>query len=131
MEACPMKERWGDKRIQEENRVVIEISPLDGKDEGLEINAFTKDISPSGARILTDRLLPEGSTLNLTFYLSQSRQLVRTPGTVKWGKQREDGLYEVGVQFHHGIPGVLMALISHLYGKEEAIPTEVLKGKPE
>jgi hypothetical protein len=122
-----MKERWGDRRIQEENRVVIEISPLDGKDEGLEINAFTKDISPGGARILTDRLFPVGTTLNLAFYLSRSRQLVRTPATVRWGKQREDSLYEIGVQFHHGIPGVLITLVSHLYGKDEAIPTEVLK----
>jgi len=124
-----MKERWGDKRIEEENRVVIEISPLDGKNQGLEINAFTRDISPSGARILTERQFPLDSTLNLTFYLSRSRQIVRTPGTVKWRKHREDGLYEIGVHFHHGIPGVLMALISHLYGKEEAIPTEVLKGR--
>jgi hypothetical protein len=123
-----MNERWGDKRIEEENRVVIEISPLDGKDEGLEINAFTRDISPSGARILTERQFPLDSTLNLTFYLSRSRQIVRTPGTVKWRKQREDGLYEIGVQFHHGIPGVLMVLICHLYGKEEAIPTEIMKG---
>lgn len=122
-----MNERWGDKRVQEENRVVIEISPIDGQDEGLEINAFSKDISPGGARIQTDRLFPPGSTLNLTFYLSRSRQLVRTPGTVKWVKKMEDGLYEMGVQFHHGVPGVLMTLISHLYGKEESIPTEVLK----
>jgi hypothetical protein len=102
---------------------------LDGKDEGLEINAFTRDISPSGARILTERQFPLDSTLSLTFYLSRSRQIVRTPGTVKWRKQREDGLYEIGVQFHYGIPGVLMVLISHLYGKEEAIPTEIMKGQ--
>jgi hypothetical protein len=122
-----MTERWGDRRIKEENRVVIEVLPWSGKDAGLEINAFTKDISPGGAQILTDQPFPARSSLNLTFYLSRSRQVVRTPGTVKWGKQRNDNLYEIGVQFHHGIPGVLMALINHLYGKEEAIPTEVLK----
>jgi hypothetical protein len=79
---------------------------------------------------LTDQLFPLHSTLNLTFYLSRSRQVVRTPGTVQWGKQRDDGLHEIGVHFHHGIPGVLVALINHLYGKEEAIPTEILKGQP-
>jgi hypothetical protein len=130
VEAYPMTERWGDRRTKEENRVVIEVSPWGGKDQGLEINAFTKDISPSGARILTDQLFPLNSTLHLTFYLSRSRQVVRTPGTVKWGKRQDDSLYEIGVQFHHGIPGVLMAMINHLYGKEEAIPTEVLKGQP-
>jgi PilZ domain len=124
-----MTERWGDKRIKEENRVAIEVLPWGGRDQGLEINAFTKDISPGGARILTDHPFPLRSKLNLTFYLSRSRQVVRTPGTVKWGKQRDDSLYEIGVQFHHGVPGVLMALINHLYGKEEAIPTEVLKGQ--
>lgn len=122
-----MSERWGDRRVKEENRVVIEVSPWGGKDEGLEINAFTKDISPCGARILTDQLFPLHSTLNLTLYLSRSRQVVRTPGTVRWEKKRADNLYEIGVQFHHGIPGVLIALINHLYGKEESIPTEVLK----
>ena len=124
-----MIERWGDKRVKEENRVVVDVRPYGAKGEDLEINAFTKDISPRGARILTDRLFPLHSTLNLTFYLSRSRQIVRTPGTVRWEKQRKDDLYEIGVQFHHGIPGVLMALIDHLYGREEAIPTEVTKGQ--
>jgi hypothetical protein len=120
-----MEERWGDKRIQEENRVVIEASPWGEKDAAPEINAFTKDISPGGARILTDRSFPLDSTLNLCLYLSRSKQIIRAPGTVKWEKTRKDGLHEIGVQFQHGVPGVLMALINHLYGSEEAIPTEV------
>jgi len=124
-----MDQRWGDKRIKEENRVLIEAEPCGDKPNSLEINAFTKDISPCGAKILTDRSFPVDSTLNLTFYLSRSKQVIRTPGTVRWEKKRKDGLHEMGVQFAHGIPGVLLALINHLYGSDEAIPTEVVGGQ--
>ena len=120
-----MTERRKDKRVREENRVVIEVAPSGGPDHGLAINAFTKDISLSGVRILTDRIFPLHSKLSLTLYLSRSKQVVRIRGAVKWERECDDGLYEIGVQFQQGIPDVLMALINHLYGKEEGIPTEV------
>jgi hypothetical protein len=122
-----MTERWGDRRIKEENRVVIDVEPAGGQDEAPEINAFTKDISPSGARILTDKRFPLHSTLHLTLYLSRSRQIIRTRGTVRWEKARADGLHEMGVQFQHGIPNVLTALVCHLYGQDEGIPTALSK----
>jgi hypothetical protein len=118
-----MTERWGDKRVKEENRVVIEVAPAEGQGDAPEVNAFTKDISPSGARILTDRLFPLHSTLRLTLYLSRSKQIVRTRGTIRWEKGCGDGLYEMGVRFRHGIPNVLTALINHLYGQDDGIPT--------
>ena len=124
-----MTEKRRDKRIKEENRVVIEVFPSRGKGEGLAINAFTKDISLTGARIWTDRLFPLHSKLNLTLYLSRSKQVVRIRGTVKWEKECYDGLHEIGVHFQQGIPDVIMALINHLYGKEEGIPTEINRGR--
>jgi len=124
-----MTEKRRDKRIKEENRVVIEVFPSGGRGEGLAINAFTKDISLTGARIWTDLLFPLNSKLNLTLYLSRSKQLVRIRATVKWGKECYDGLHEIGVHFQHEIPDVLMALINHFYGKEEGIPTEVNGGR--
>jgi c-di-GMP-binding flagellar brake protein YcgR len=124
-----MTERRRDKRVKEENRVVIEVSPAGGRGDALPINAFTKDISLSGVRIWTDRLFPLQSKLNLTLYLSRSKQVVRIRGTVKWEKECDDGLYEIGVHFQQGIPDVLMALINHLYGREEGIPTEVNRGR--
>lgn len=124
-----MTEKRRDKRIKEENRVVIEFSPTGSRGEGPPINAFTKDISLTGARIWTDRFFPLHSRLNLTLYLSRSKQAVRIRATVKWGKECYDGLYEIGVHFQHGIPDVLMALINHFYGKEEGIPTEVNRGR--
>ena len=124
-----MIEKRKDKRVKEENRVVIEVSPSRGRAEGLAINAFTKDISLTGARIWTDRLFPLHSRLNLTLYLSRSKQIIRVRGTVRWEKQGDDGLYEIGVQFQQGIPDVIMALINHLYGRDEAIPTGVNRGR--
>ena len=124
-----MTEKRRDKRIKEENRVVIEVFPSGGRGEGLAINAFTKDISLTGARIWTHLLFPLNSKLNLTLYLSRSKQLVRIRATVKWGKECYDGLHEIGVHFQHEIPDVLMALINHFYGKEEGIPTEVNGGR--
>ena len=120
-----MTEKRRDKRIKEENRVVIEVFPSGGRGKGLAINAFTKDISLTGARIWTDRLFPLHSKLNLTLYLSRSKQVVRIRGTVKWEKECYDGLHEIGVHFQQGIPDVIMALINHLYGREEGIPTEI------
>jgi len=124
-----MTEKRKDRRIKEENRVVIEVSPSGSQGNGLAINAFTKDISLSGARIWTDQAFPLLSRLNLTLYLSRSRQVVRIRGTVRWERECYDGLYEIGVQFQHGIPESVMALIRHFYGKEEAIPTELGRGR--
>ncbi|MBP1766667.1 MAG: PilZ domain [Candidatus Aminicenantes bacterium] len=124
-----MIEKRREKRIKEENRVAIAVSPMAERTDGESINAFTKDLSLTGARIWTDRLFPLNSRLNLTLHLSRSKQIIRIRGTVKWEKKNDDGLYEIGVQFHHGIPDVLIALIHHFYGKEEAIPTEVNRGR--
>ena len=124
-----MAEKRRDQRIKEEDRVVIEASPPGAPNNSLTINAFTKDLSLTGARIWTDLLFPLNSKLNLTLYLSRSKQLVRIRGIVKWEKECYDGLYEIGVQFQKEIPDALVALIDHLYGREEGIPTEVNKGR--
>jgi len=124
-----MTEKRKDLRIKEENRLVIEASPPGAPNRSLTINAFTKDISLTGARIWTDLLFPLNSKLNLTLYLSRSKQLVRIRGIVKWEKECYDGLYEIGVQFQKEIPDALVALIDHFYGRQEGIPTEVNKGR--
>jgi len=124
-----MIERRREKRVKEENRVLIEASPPGAPDRSLAINAFTRDISVTGARIWTDLLFPPGSKLNLTLHLSQSRQIVRIRGSVRWERECPGGLYEIGVKFHHGIPDTIMALINHFYRREEGIPSEVSRGK--
>jgi len=124
-----MVEKRKDIRIKEENRVLIEISPAGSQAENFAANAFTRDLSITGARIWTDRLYPLNSKLKLTLYLSRSKQVVRICSTVRWMKSRDDGLYEVGVQFQPGIPDAVMALINHIYIKDQGIPTVIEAGR--
>jgi hypothetical protein len=121
-----MAEKRKEQRIKEENRVVIEAGPAGGAPgDGFPANAFTRDISLAGARIWTDRLYPLNTKLKLTLYLSRSRQVIRINSTVRWMKSCDDGLYEMGVQFQPGIPDALIALINHIYSKDQGIPTVV------
>jgi hypothetical protein len=121
----PPVERRKERRIREENRVVIEAGHPGDSGENFTANAFTRDLSLSGARIWTDKLYPLHAKLKLTLYLSRSRQVVRICSTVRWMKRCDDGLYEMGVQFQPGIPDALMALITHLYNKDHSIPTVI------
>ena len=118
-----MRENRKDKRIAEENRVAIELPPTSPSAEPRIINALTKDISLGGARLVTDRLFEVGSSLRMTLYLSKSKQIVKVRGDVRWNRMIEDGLYEMGVEFEHGIPTGVLVLISHLYGKGQNVPT--------
>ncbi len=126
----PMAEKRKDQRIKEENRVVIEAGPAAIPCESFPVNAFTRDISLTGARIWTDRLYPLNTKLKLTLYLSRSRQVVRICSTVRWMKSCDDGLFEMGVQFQPGIPDAIMALINHIYSKDQEIPTVIDGARP-
>jgi c-di-GMP-binding flagellar brake protein YcgR len=120
------KEKRKERRIREENRVVIELPGREGPEGGTEINALTQDISLGGARILMmDEFFPVGSFLKMTLYLSKSRQLVKVHGRVRWAHTIENGFYEMGVEFEHGIPTSVMALINHLYKKEQNVPATI------
>jgi c-di-GMP-binding flagellar brake protein YcgR len=120
-----MRENRKDKRIAEENRVAIELPGPTPADDPRIINALTKDISLGGARILTDRLFEVGATLRMTLYLSKSKQLIKARGDVRWNRMVDDGLYEMGVEFEHGIPTGVLVLINHLYGKGQTAPASV------
>jgi c-di-GMP-binding flagellar brake protein YcgR len=121
-----VKERRKERRIQEENRVIIEVPGKWGPDGGPEINALTQDISLGGARILVmDEFFPVGSLLKMTLYLSKSRQLVKVHAQVRWARTIENGFYEMGVEFEHGIPASVMAMINHLYKKEQNVPSSI------
>ena len=120
-----MRENRKDKRISEENRVAIELPGSTASPEIRVINALTKDISLGGARIVTDRLFEVGSSLRMTLYLSKSKQIVKVRGDVRWNRMVDSGIYEMGVEFEHGIPTGVLVLISHLYGKGQTVPTTV------
>ncbi len=120
-----MRENRKDKRIAEENRVSIELPGPTPTDDPCIVSALTKDISLGGARIITDRLFEIGASLRMTLYLSKSKQIVRARGDVRWIRMIEDGLYEMGVEFEHGIPTGVLVLINHLYGKGQNAPTPI------
>lgn len=120
-----MRENRKDKRLAEENRVAIELPGVSTSPEIRVINALTKDISLGGARIVTDRLFEVGSSLRMTLYLSKSKQVTKVRADVRWNRMIEDGLYEIGVEFEHGIPTGVLVLINHLYGKGQNVPTSV------
>ena len=123
-------EKRKERRIREENRVVIEVPGKPGAGGGPEINGLTQDISLGGARILMmDEFFPVGSSLKMTLYLSKSRQIVKVHGQVKWARTIENGFYEMGVEFEHGIPASVMALINHLYKKDQNVPSSVQANK--
>ena len=120
-----MRENRKDKRISEENRVAIELPGNPSTPEARVINALTKDISLGGARIITDRLFEVGSSLRMTLYLSKSKQIVKVRADVRWNRMIDTGLYEMGVEFEHGIPTGVVVLINHLYGKGQIVPTSI------
>lgn len=120
-----MRENRKDKRIAEENRVVIEIPGPSPTDEPRLVSALTKDISLGGTRIVTDRFFEVGTSLRMTLYLSKSKQIVKARADVRWNRMVEDGLYEMGVEFEHGIPTGVLVLINHLYGKGQTAPPPV------
>lgn len=120
-----MRENRKDKRISEENRVAIELAGPSPADEPRIVSALTKDISLGGARIITDHFFEIGASLRMTLYLSKSKQIVKARGDVRWNRMVEDGLYEMGVEFEHGIPTGVLVLINHLYGKGQGAATPV------
>ena len=122
-----MEDRRREKRIKEENRVFIEIPGASNTADGHPANALTRDISLGGARIMTDRYYELESHVKVTLYLSRSKQIIKVRAQVRWAREIENGIYELGVQFEHGIPTSLLALINHLFRKEHNVPTHVSK----
>jgi len=120
-----MTERRRDKRVDEENRVIIEFAKPESAGDFWTINAFTRDVSLGGARILTDRAFSIDSEISMTMFLSRSKQIARVHGKIKWVRNVDDGLYEMGVEFMHEIPSALIILINHLYRKDQPISTSI------
>lgn len=125
-ESAPLTtENRKEKRIQEENRVHIEVSGSASRGEPRTVNALTHDISLGGARIVTDVFFEQGSSLKITLYLSKSKQVAKVRAEVRWVRAIDSGLYEMGIEFQHGIPSGVMILINHLYGKGQTVPSSV------
>jgi len=116
------KRTWKDrreKRIEEENKVVIEWANYQNPKRNNAIYAFTQDLSIGGAKILTDINFPVDTIFIITLTLSRSRQIITLAARVKWVKPVYDGdLYEVGLEFIHELPQTIAGLFKHLFGKD-------------
>jgi Tfp pilus assembly protein PilZ len=113
---------WKDrkeKRIEEENKVVIEWANYKNPKTNNAIYAFTQDLSIGGAKILTDINFPIDTIFIITLTLSRTRQIITLPAYVRWVKPVYGGdLYEVGLEFIHELPQTIAGLFKHLFGKD-------------
>ncbi len=116
-----------DKRFVEENNVVIKgaLEPREAAGNR-GINACTRDLSLSGARISSQQDFPVGSVIRIVIDLERTHQSLKIDGEVKWTRKSEDGeRFEIGVEFLHSISQTLLSLIRHLYSEREGIPSSV------
>jgi Tfp pilus assembly protein PilZ len=125
VEVASMVEKRKTKRINEENKVEIKVVKPDSSGDFLVFNAFTRDLSLGGARMLTNTAFQLNSELTITLHLAKSNQQAKVDGRVVWVKSFEEGTHEIGVEFLHEIPASVLMLINHIYGKEHSIPTSV------
>lgn len=116
-----------DKRFAEQNNVLIKTtSEVREAARNGAINAHTRDISLSGARICSQQDFPVGSVIRIVIELERTHQCLKVDGEVKWTRRTEDGeSFEAGVEFLHSISQTLLSLIKHLYSERDSIPASV------
>jgi len=114
-------DRWKGKRFAElddvrikDNREVLDTAA------DCWINAYTSNISISGARISCKVDFPVG-------YIKKANQSLRVDGKVIWTQMNRTGThFHLGVEFLHVFPHTALSLIKHLYGRKEEIPSKIL-----
>lgn len=120
-----MFERRKRQRFVERNEVLIRTA-LD-RYQGAGTAAHTFDLSTGGARIVTSKAYPVGTSIRIRLGLNGMDQVVVLDGDVRWTKPKDDEeLFEIGVEFQKLTSQAVLALIRHLYGRNEGIPTTVL-----
>jgi len=96
-----INERRRDRRIEDFNETTLSI--MSGEKNLTEEKIFhnySKDISESGARILTNNYLPVGTRLQLDLTLNNLHERIITFGKVKWIKgSSSDRSWDTGVEF--------------------------------
>jgi len=119
-----MYERRKRHRFVERNDVLIRTAV--DRYQGPGIAAHTYDLSTGGARIVTAKGYPVGVLVKIRLHLSGSAETVQLDGEVKWMRRRDhEDLYEIGIEFERLTSHSVLALIRHLYGKNEGIPSTV------
>ncbi len=111
------KEKRRDSRVDEENRVIIELlSNSNPSDQARIFSALTRDISPGGMRIMANRELPPGTPVRLEIALPGSSILIRGKGKISWARGvYEEKLFEMGIEFTQIPLEDKVILLEHTY----------------
>ncbi len=102
--AAPVKptKQQGSVEDRSGRRVPIQLL-VDYKSGGNYLFDFCKDLGTGGVFIQTEKPLPTGSSIDLTFTIPDSKETLKANGTVIWVQsvvaEREDLTPGMGVQF--------------------------------
>lgn len=122
-----MINRRKDKRFAQENKVKILFTPLDktlSVDDS--VAAMTYNLSLSGAMLLSTKSFPVDSIIRAEIHLSNSTDVVRVDGMVKWVHEiEEEDQFALGIEFQHEISNTVLSLIRHLYSADEGVPSSI------
>ena len=90
----------GSKEDRGGQRVPIQLL-VDYKSDGHYLFDFCRDLGAGGVFIQTKKPLAQGSSIDLTFTIPDSKETLTTKGTVIWVQNPdvEDGTAGMGVQF--------------------------------
>jgi type IV pilus assembly protein PilZ len=111
-------------------RVPIQLL-VDYKSGGSYLFDFCKDLGTGGVFIQTDKPLPTGSTIDLTFTIPDSKETLVTRGTVIWVQApvatKEDLVAGMGIQFS-GFSGEQRSMLENFVQRYHG--DKRLKGPP-
>ncbi len=116
-----------DKRFEERDNVLIEDKSQAQETASLgAINAYTHDLSVTGAWLCCDQSFPVGYVLKIVLELEGAERPVEVDGEVVWSRSNQDGRhFDLGVEFLHNIPDTILSLLKHFYEKKGALPSSV------
>jgi len=120
-------EKRKEKRFIEQDDVLIkdEHLVLDPAADGV-IYGFTRDISLSGTRIISQQVFPVGCVWRMLIDLKRTNAFLRVDGKVIWVKKGKNAQrFHIGVEFLHSYPDTTRLLIKHLYGRQGEVPSSL------
>lgn len=112
-----MLERRKERRIKEVNRISIECLQ-EGQDDGSHNVHFglTEDLSLCGLKVLTDRSFPVDKVMKISLCLGKKYETIYFIAKVKWSKNLDNEVYELGLEVVDTFEKSLRVLTTHLYG---------------
>lgn len=116
-----MNEKRKEKRLVDENEVGITVF-ADGKKFAREkvFYNYSKDISPSGARIQSNTFLPVNTLLKMDVKLKILQQVITVIGKVRWIKSIfGDEYFDAGVEFVDVPMDAMKTLVDYMSLKQK------------